>query len=109
VDQIGPAYKDDFHEDMKIDNGLNSINSKVMRIKVMKIKAVKQLNEEGTKFSEAEDYWYYQETGTIYDSELFFAVGKVKIDDDGIPQKLSSDVYIMDKMIPIPFLKDKKK
>lgn len=107
-EQIGPAYKDDFAEDKKMDNGLNSLNSKIMRIKVVKIKAVKQLDKEGTKFSEPEEYYYYAESGTIYDKDLYFAIGKVKTDDFGIPAKLSSDVYIMDKLIPIPMLKESK-
>lgn len=108
AEQIGPAYKEDIFEDMKIDNGLNSVNSKIMRIKVMKIKAVKQLDPEGKKFSEPEDYYYFPESGTIYDSELEYAVGKVKIDENGIPEKLSADVYIMDRMIPIPLIKKSK-
>jgi SNF2 family DNA or RNA helicase len=108
ADQIGPAYKEDLYEDMKIDNGLNSVNSKIMRIKVLKIKVAKQLDEEGKKFSDSEEYWYNSDSGTVYDLELHYAIGKVKMDESGIPQKLSSDVYIMDRMIPIPMLKEKK-
>ena len=43
ADQVGPAYKEDIYDDMKIDNGMNSMKSKMVRIKVLKIKAVKQL------------------------------------------------------------------
>jgi hypothetical protein len=39
-EQVGPAYKDDIHDDIKTNNGLNSTNSSVMRIKVIKIKSV---------------------------------------------------------------------
>jgi hypothetical protein len=106
-EQIGPAYKDDFNEDKKIDNGLNSINSKILRIKVVKIKAVKQLDKEGLKFTTPDDYYYYPESGTIYDKDLFFAIGKVKIDDNSIPVKLESGVYIIDRLIPIPMIKEK--
>ena len=43
--KIGPAYKQDIYYDSKIDNGLNSINSKKVQIKVRKIYAVKQISE----------------------------------------------------------------
>jgi hypothetical protein len=108
-DQILQSSKEDFEEDKKMDNGLNSLNSKIVRIKVMKIKAVIQLDEEGKKFSEPEDYYYYPESLTIYDPILFFAIGKIAIDSDGIVRKLSKDIFIIDKLIPIPLLKEKTK
>lgn len=107
-EQIGPAYKDDIHDDMKIDNGSNSLNSKVLRIKVMKIKAVLQLDKDGTKFSTPDHYWYYADSGTIYDYELFYAIGKVAYDDNSIPKKLDKETYIIDRLIPIPLLKERK-
>jgi len=107
-EQIGPAYKEDLVEDMKLDNGLNSINSQVIKIKVLKINAVKQLDKEGKTFSKPETYWYYPETGVVYDFELHFAIGKVAYDKDGIPKKIDKSTYIIDKLIPIPLLKDKK-
>jgi hypothetical protein len=107
-EQIGPAYKDDIFEDMKLDNGLNSLNSKIMRIKLLKIKAVKQLNKEGTNFSEPDFYWFYQESGTVYDFELQFPIGKIKTNDDNLAVKLDKETYIIDSLIPIPLLKEKK-
>lgn len=44
-DQIGPAYKEDIVDDMRIDNGSNSINSATVKVKVLKIKAVKLLSK----------------------------------------------------------------
>ncbi|ATZ80718.1 transcription termination factor [Bodo saltans virus] len=108
-EQIGPAYKEDMSDNMKINNGSNSVNSKSVRIKVMKIQAVKQLsNTPPIKYSEKEYYWYYPESGVVYDYDLYFAVGKVARDDKDIPKKLDKDTYIIDKLIPIPIIKEKK-
>jgi hypothetical protein len=112
-DQIGPAYKEDIYDDMKIDNGLNSLKSHVVRIKVLKIKAVKQLtksieNDQNTnqqiKYSKPSYYWYNPNTQIVYDFELHFAIGKVGTDDDDLPKKLDKDTYIIDKVIPIPMI-----
>lgn len=106
-DQIGPAYKEDLNEDLKYDNGSNSVNSQTVRIKVIKIKAVKQLtkdNDEKQKYSNEEYYWYNPNTLVVYDFELHYAVGKVGLDQDNLPKKLNKDVYIIDKVIPIPHL-----
>lgn len=109
-DQIGPAYKDDIYDDLKIDNGSNSVNATNMRIKVIKIRAVKQLTKGGDneeiKYSKESQYWYNPDTGVVYDLDLLYALGKVAIDDDGLPAKLDKDVYIIDKMIPIPHIED---
>jgi hypothetical protein len=101
-EQIGPAYKEDILDDMKINNGSNSINSSNIRIKVKKIKAVTQLNEEGTLFSKVELYWYNTDTKNIYDYQLYFAIGKLSVDDDGILRKKDKGTYIIDKLISIP-------
>ena len=107
-DQIGPAYKEDIVDDLRINNGSNSTTSATVRIKVIKIKAVKQLTKDdgsgNVKYSNIEDYWYNPDTGVVYDVELLFAIGKVAIDDDGIPIKKENSVYIIDKMVPIPHI-----
>ena len=95
---IGPAYKDDIYYDKKIDNGLNSINSEVKKIKANKIKAVYMIDNE---YSEVNDYWYNPETGIVYDYELDFPVGKVYI-VNGIPSKLNKETYIINQVIDIP-------
>lgn len=112
-DQIGPAYKDDIHDDIRIDNGSNSLKSHTIRIKVIKIQAVKQMTpvSEDTKkikYSEVEKYWYNPVTGIVYDYELFFPIGKVGYDDDNLPKKLDKDTYIIDKLVPIPMIEEKK-
>jgi hypothetical protein len=107
-EQIGPAYKDDLIDDFKMDNGSNSINSKTVRIKVIKIKAVKIIKkDENDLYSEPIDYWYNPDTQVVYDFELHYPIGKVGQDDDGIPLKLDSNVYIIDKIIPIPHIDNK--
>ena len=111
-EQIGPAYKEDINDDMKMDIGSNSIKSQTMRIKVLKIKAVKQLSKSDDKenvvYSEEDVYWYNPETGVVYDYELHFAIGKVATDSDNLPQKLNKDTYIIDKLVPIPLIDEKK-
>ncbi len=105
-DQIGPAYKDDLIDDFRMDNGSNSINSKMIRIKVIKIKAVKILSKEDSKikYSEPVFYWYNPETNVVYDLDLKYPIGKVGVDVDNLPLKLSADVYVIDKVIPIPHI-----
>jgi hypothetical protein len=98
---------------MKMDNGSNSIKSQTLRIKVIKIKAVKQLSPPvgGTdktkiKYSKDDEYWYNPATGIVYDYELFFPIGKIGYDDDNLPKKLDKDTYIIDKLIPIPLIEE---
>uniref|UniRef100_A0A6C0AD50 Helicase C-terminal domain-containing protein n=1 Tax=viral metagenome TaxID=1070528 RepID=A0A6C0AD50_9ZZZZ len=102
---IGPAYKDDTIDDMKINNGLNSPKSMVTKIKVMKISAVKKLTDtDKPEYSEPTDYWFSDKSGVVYDLELKFPIGKVSMDDNNVPNKLNKDVYIIDHVIPIPMI-----
>jgi hypothetical protein len=108
--QIGPAYKDDIYDDLKLDNGSNSQKADVKRIKVIKIKAVQLLSDpndgENVKYSKPETYWYSADSYVVYDSDLYFAIGKVGQDDDGLPMKLDNSTYIITHMIPIPRVVD---
>jgi Helicase conserved C-terminal domain/Type III restriction enzyme, res subunit len=113
-DQIGPAYIADIYDDQKLDNGLNSANAAIRRIKALKIKAVRQIVEDPTNiaageaaYSEPEDYWFSPETLTVYDFEMKYPIGKVGADDDDLPIKLDKDTYIITKVIPIPVVKGK--
>ena len=105
-EHIGPAYKEDLYDDMKIDNGSNSMKSMTVKIKVMKISAVKKLSEgsENPKYSKPEDYWFYESSGTVYDFDLKYPIGKISFDDNDIPNKLNKDTYIIDQIIPIPMI-----
>lgn len=105
-EQIGPAYKEDIYDDFKMDNGLNSINSQVVRIKVLKISAVKILSksEDKVTYSKPEFYWYNPDTQVVYDFDMHYTFGKVGIDEDQVPMKLDANTYIINKVIPIPHI-----
>ena len=110
-EQIGPSYKDDIHDDMKMDNGSNSLKSQTIRIKVMKIKAVKLLSKPGidkdkVKYSKQAYYWYNNVTGVVYDYDMHYAIGKIGYDDDNLPMKKDKDSYIITQVIPIPQIKE---
>ena len=105
--QIGPAYKDDYNDDIKFDNGSNSLGAKTIRIRVNKINAVKLLSkpeEEKPLYSKVKNYWFNPDTKVVYDYELKFAIGKVGQDVDDLPLKLNKDTYIIDRVIPIPMI-----
>ena len=61
---------------MKYDNGSNAKNSIRIKVKVRKIKAVKEL--ENNEYTESKDYWINDDTGIIYEYELNYPVGKNK-------------------------------
>jgi hypothetical protein len=111
--QIGPAYKEDIYDDIRMDNGSNSLKSQTVRIKVIKIMAVKQLSHPDTEqskiiYSTVNKYWYYPESGVVYDFDLYYPIGKIAYDDDNLPKKLDKDTYIIDVMIPIPLIEEEK-
>jgi SNF2 family DNA or RNA helicase len=101
--QIGPAYKQDILDDINMDNGSNALKSATIKIKVVRISAVKKLNED--TFSKEENYWYYPESGVVYDFDLHYPIGQIQQDEEGNPVKLENNVYIIDKVIPIPQIK----
>jgi len=98
---VGPAYKDNIYYDQKINNGLNSIDSINKKIKVIKIKAVKRINEEIS--DEINEYWYNPDSGIVYDLELDYPIGRVYL-KDGVATKLNQQTYIIDKMLNIPLI-----
>lgn len=106
--QIGPAYKFDTYDDMKINDGSNSMESETIKIKVMKVKAVKQLTDgDNPTYSPADDYWYYADSGVVYDYVMKYPIGKVSVDESGVPYKLNDNIYIINKVIPIPLINGK--
>lgn len=106
--QIGPAYKEDVYDDMKINDGSNDPNSMTIKVKVMRIKAVIQMSPEDAtgeaKYSDAKDYWFNQEHGTVYDFDMYYAIGKVALDEDNLAKKLDKETYIIDRLVPIPLI-----
>lgn len=101
--QIGPAYKKEIEDDIRMNNGTNSLTSITKKIKVTKIMAVKKMGEK--EYSKAEPCWYNRETGTVYDYDLHYAFGKIAYDKQEIPLKINNDTYVIDKVIPIPIIK----
>jgi len=101
--QIGPAYNEDIYYDTKLNNGLNSVNSDIKKVKVIKIKGVLVINDVNQK---EEDYWYNPDTRVVYDYILDYPIGKVKLDDQGLPKRInnknSSIVYLIEEVINIP-------
>ena len=103
---LAPAYKEDIQDDLKMDNGSNSIRSMTLKIKVMKIKAVIQLSQPDElgkiEYSKPNNYWFYSKSGVVYDLDLYYAIGKVSMDENGVATKLNKDTYVIDYIIPIP-------
>lgn len=110
-DQIGPAFKDNINEDIKNDNGTNSLNSNLVKIKVKKIKAVKllssPLDKSNIQYSKDDFYWFNPDTLVVYDFHLHFAIGKVGLDDDNLPLKIDDNTYVITRVIPIPLIEGK--
>ncbi len=96
---IGPAYKEDIIEDMKNSNGSNSVNSITIKVRVIKIRGIIDNNEQDIQY-----YWYNPDSGTVYDIDLNYPVGQVKINDDGVADKLDKDTYRIE-IINIPTIK----
>lgn len=103
---IGSAYKQDINDDLKMNIGSNNINAVIKTIKVIKINCVKLLSnpsEVEKKYSPNKYYWYNPDTGIVYDYDLHYPIGKIMVDVFNIPIKVD-DMYIIDKIIPIPLL-----
>jgi len=100
---IGPVYNINLDLDKNLDNGLNSSNSIIKQIKVKKIQAVNKISE--NSYSSKLDYWLDEDTYIIYDYELKFAIGKLKISLYKIPEKLDKYTFIIGETINIPKLK----
>jgi hypothetical protein len=87
---------------MKFNNGLNSNNSELKRIKLKKIDAVERLDE--NNFSNKKKYWYNPDTGVVYDLELDYPVGRIN-KEFGLAKKIDATTYLIDEIIHIPKIK----
>lgn len=103
---IGPAYKDDIVADMKNMNGSNSINSITVKVKVIKIRGIIDQDKENYLPEDEQNYWYNPDTGTVYDFDLVYPIGRVKYNDDSIPVKLGKETYLIE-IINIPVINTK--
>ena len=97
---IGPAFQSKIEYDQKADNGSNAKDSNRVKIKVRKIKAVKQLDE--SSYSKEDSYWFYEESGIVYDFELNYPIGKIGKDENGNYILLDNDIYVIGEIIDIP-------
>jgi superfamily II DNA or RNA helicase len=102
-ENIGPAYNEKLEFDQKINNGLNSKESLIMKIKVRKILATFKTSD--NLYSKSKHYWYYEKTNVIYDYELNYPIGIIAIDESGSPVKVDNETYLIDKIISIPEFK----
>jgi hypothetical protein len=102
-ENVGPAYNPKLEYDQKINNGLNSKESNILKIKVRKIKAVRKISD--NLYSESNFFWYYKKSGVVYDYELNFPVGKIKLDETGNEIKIDKDTYLIDDLVNIPTFK----
>lgn len=103
---IGPAYKDDIVADMKNMNGSNSANSMTVKVKVIKIRGIIDQDKENYLPDDEENYWYNPDTGTVYDFDLVYPIGRIKYDNDSIPVKLGKETYLIE-IINIPVISNK--
>jgi superfamily II DNA or RNA helicase len=108
--QIGPAYKKDILDDITMNTGSNSTTSVTRKVKVTKISAVQKLSKDGEeqKYSKPEKYWCSIESGTVYELDMHYAIGKINRDENGILSKLDKDTYIIDMVVPIPMIKKQR-
>ena len=100
---IGSAYQNKIEYDLKVDNGLNSKDSNIVKIKVRKIKGVKMIDS--NSYSNDMIYWLYDTTGVVYDNDLNYPVGKIQKDDSGNILMLDKNTYIIGDIIDIPKVK----
>jgi superfamily II DNA or RNA helicase len=97
---VGPAFQNKIEYDVKIDNGSNARDSSRLKIRVRKIKAVRKTDE--NSYSNEKEYWLYEESGTVYDYDLNYPVGRIDKDENGNLIMLENDIYIIKDVIEIP-------
>ena len=100
--QVGPAYNEDVYYDSKLNNGLNAMNSEIKTVKVIKIMGIKVIEGVNQK---PENYWFNPSTRVVYDFDLDFPIGRVRLDEEGLPKKeMINEVgyYMIDEVIDIP-------
>jgi hypothetical protein len=78
------------------------------KVKVIKIKGIKM--KDGVK-QKSETYWYNPDTGIVYDFDLDYQIGRVKMEKDekGMNTKIATKIeennevyYVIEEIINIP-------
>jgi hypothetical protein len=85
----GPAYKQDIYDDAKS----NSITS-VVRIKVLKIKAVVELTKSENRYSKVIECLLNPDTNVVYDNNSNMQFGRIKTNEEGVPIKFENNYII---------------
>ena len=97
---VGPAFLEDEEFDTKVNNGSNSVDAITKQIKVKKIKMVTQIDE--NNYSDKTSVWYHPDTHFVYEKDLHYPIGKVKLDKSGVPVQIEDEVYMVEEYIKIP-------
>jgi ribosomal protein L32E len=100
---VGPAYNENLEYDEKINNGLNSKESRIVKVKVRKIRAAFKTTD--NLYSQPIEYWYNDNNHVVYDYELNYPVGKIGLDENGNVIKIDNETYLIDNLINIPEFK----
>ena len=103
---IGPAYRRNIQEDNMFDNGSNSSKFQTLTIKVKKIKAVKIISIEPVRYSLPDTYLFHKKTSMVYDVDMHYPVGKIKLNENGDPEIYKENIYVINKVIPIPIIEN---
>lgn len=99
---VGPSYNKNFSFDDKMNDGSNSLDSYKKRIKVKKVKVVKNMGD--NNYTDPIFAWLYEDNGVIYDYDLDFPIGRLEMKNNEYT-KLDRDTYIIDKIVKIPLFK----
>lgn len=98
LDNPVQAFNPNIYQDLKMNNGSNTLNSLTKEIKVYKIKGKKQLDKEGNKLSKSENYWLNRDNGYVYDYDFKYLVGQLKIEKNHFVKE--DGYFIIDKLVP---------
>ena len=96
-----PAYKEDIIDDLNMNNGTNNPTSYLKTIKIIKIKAVYLKDN---NYSNEENFWYDPKNRIVYDYNMQYPIGKVLLDENGMPVKTEKNQYIISVIIDIPLI-----
>lgn len=106
---IGPAYRKNITQDAEFDNGSNSSKFQTLTIKTRKIRAVKIISNDPIRYSLPDNYLLYKKTSVVYDFDMHYPIGSIMLKPDGLPEIYKENIYIINKVIPIPIIDFAKK
>jgi superfamily II DNA or RNA helicase len=96
--ELGYVYKSRIQDELgKPGKGMYSLLSDTVLVETKKIKAV--LGNDKSKH--VDFYWLYPEKGYAYHYDLEYLVGRVKYDEDGIPEMFDKDTYLIGELVPL--------